>query len=387
MSAIRQAVMSFFTARDDASADGESYILDGLLATESSRDAEDGHRAVAGLRPLNLALQGGGAHGAFTWGVLDRLLEDGRGDVAAVSGTSAGAMNAVVLAAGLREGGAEEARARLESFWRGISEAARFSPLRSGSFQGGAFGEARGASASHIWFDVMSRLMSPYQFNPMDFNPLRKLLEQHVDFKKLKRHSPVHLHLSATDVADGKTRVFETGEMSADAVLASACLPHIQQAVKIGDRHYWDGGYSANPALMPLVRDGVASDTLLVQINPISEVGVPTSAQDIAARISRIVFNEPLRREVELIEHCREVANEGVAFGGRLRRRIRNHRFHHIEAAPFTEKLDHGSKLNPDWGLLSHLRDCGRGAAEDWLKRHFTSVGRVSTVDLGKKFA
>ncbi len=358
----------------------------GVFGGDRARAEGDGVGLAAGglsTKPLNLALQGGGAHGAFTWGVLDRLLEDGRCSFGSVSGTSAGAMNAVILADGLMEGGPEVARAKLEAFWRGISEAARFSPLRSGD----AFGESKSASASHVWFDVMTRLMSPYQFNPMDYNPLRDLLERSIDFKRLRRQSPVQLFVSATDVADGKTKVFETGELSVDAVLASACLPHIHQAVKVGRRYYWDGGYSSNPSLMPLVRDGVAADTLLVQINPITENTVPTDAQEIAARISRIVFNEPLRREVELIAQCREVANEGIAIGGRLRRRIRGHRFHHIEAASYTEKLGHGSKMSPDWGMLSHLFDCGRAAADGWLKKHYSSVGRRHTVDLTAKFA
>ncbi len=368
-------------------AESRPSFLGGLFAGDEEQFDEDGAGLNLGgqtTKPLNLALQGGGAHGAFTWGVLDRLLEDGRCDFGAVSGTSAGAMNAVILAAGLMEGGPEGAREKLEAFWRGISEAARFSPLQSG---GGAAGNGNGASASHVWFDVMTRLMSPYQFNPMDYNPMRDLLERSIDFKRLRRRSPVQLFISATDVADGKTKIFETGDLSADAVLASACLPHIQQAVKVGRRYYWDGGYSSNPCLMPLVRNSAAADSLLVQINPITENTVPTSAQEIAERISRIVFNEPLRREIELIEHCREMANEGIAFGGRLRRRIRGHRFHHIEGAAYTENLGHGSKMTPDWAMLSHLRDCGRTAGEAWLKKHYSSVGRCSTVDLAAKFA
>ena len=381
----------YATASASASAsatESRQSMLGELLVgdEDSSFDGRGAGGSAAGgqaTKPLNLALQGGGAHGAFTWGVLDRLLEDGRCRFGSVSGTSAGAMNAVLLAGGLMEGGADAARAKLEAFWRGISEAARFSPLRSGD----AFGESRSASASHVWFDVMTRLMSPYQFNPMDYNPLRDLLDRSVDFKRLRKRSPVQLFISATDVADGKTKVFNTGEMSTEAVLASACLPHIHQAVKVGRRYYWDGGYSSNPSLMPLVRDGVAADTLLVQINPISENTVPTDAQEIAARISRIVFNEPLRREIELIGHCREVANEGIAFGGRLRRRIRRHRFHHIEAGGYTENLGHGSKMSPDWRMLSHLFECGRNAAETWLDSHFASVGRRATVDLSKKFS
>ncbi len=390
MLVFRQLFSSYQDVRDPGppSAESRRTFLGGLLSGDNGLHVDDDVRRPAALgqstKPLNLALQGGGAHGAFTWGVLDRLLEDGRCAFGTVSGTSAGAMNAVVLAAGLMEGGPEAARAKLEAFWRGISAAARFSPLRSSS---GAFGEGQAPSATQVWFDVMTRLMSPYQFNPTDFNPLRDLLEHSVDFQRLRKRSPIQLVISATDVANGKTKVFTTAELSTDAVLASACLPQIHQAVKVGRRHYWDGGYSANPPLMPLVRDGIAADTLLVQINPITDTTIPTNAQDIAARISRIVFNEPLRREVELIAHCREVANEGIAFGGRLRRRIREHRFHHIEAARYTEKLGHGSKMTPDWKMLSHLFECGRSAADAWLTEHATSVGRCQTVDLAARFA
>ncbi len=390
MLVFRQFFSSYQDARQSESPAAESRrsFLGGWLGGDDGLDVGDEirHPATAGqsTKPLNLALQGGGAHGAFTWGVLDRLLEDGRCAFGSVSGTSAGAMNAVILAAGLMEGGPDTARAKLEAFWRGISEAARFSPLRSSS---SAFADNQSPSATHVWFDVMTRLMSPYQFNPTDYNPLRELLESSVDFKRLRKRSPIHLFISATDVADGKTRVFGTADLSTDAVLASACLPHIHQAVKVGRRYYWDGGYSSNPPLMPLVRDGAAADTLLVQINPITENTVPTNAQEIAARISRIVFNEPLRREVELIAQCREVATEGIAIGGRLRRRVREHRFHHIEAARYTEKLGHGSKMTPDWTMLSHLFQCGRSAAEAWLKKHASSVGRCQTVDLASKFA
>ena len=342
-------------------------------------------QAPAGVKPLNLALQGGGAHGAFTWGVLDRLLEDGRFRFGAVSGTSAGAMNAVILAAGLLDGGRDGARARLEAFWRAVGEAARFSPLRSSAFDRNGAAPRREFSASHMAFDMMTRWLSPYQFNPLDYNPLRDLLERSVDFKRLRRESRLQLYLSATDVADGKTRVFRTAELSIEAVLASACLPQMHRAVKVGRRHYWDGGYSANPALMPLVRDG-AADTLLVQINPTSEAALPTTAQGIAGRVNRIVFNEPLRREIELIAHGRALATEGFSIGGRLRGRLRRHRFHHIEAAKYTEDLGEASKMSPDWTLLAHLRDCGRAAADGWLRKHYRSVGRRATVDLAAKF-
>lgn len=335
---------------------------------------------------LNLALQGGGAHGAFTWGVLDRLLQDDRTRFASVSGTSAGAMNAAVLAAGLMEEGRDGARAKLEAFWRGVSEAARLSPLARhpldlrGDAQGGSW------STNHLAFDAITRYFSPYQLNPLDFNPLRDLLGELVNFKRLRRQSPLRLFIAATEVSSGEARIFETSEISIDAVLASACLPHLHKAVKVGRRYYWDGGYSANPAILPLVHGGLAEDTLLVQIDPTREAALPTKAPEILGRLNRIVFNAPLRREIELIEQSRALASEGLTIGGRQRRRVARHRFHHIEAARVTAGLDPASKLTPDWDFVCHLREAGRDAAETWLQTHVAMVGRRSTVDLAAKF-
>lgn len=343
------------------------------------------HRnARAGIRSINLALQGGGAHGAFTWGVLDRLLEDGRLRFDGISGTSAGAVNAVALAAGLTEGGPEGARTKLKEIWQAVSTFARYSPLQPHPLDLRSPTQNRDWSSNHVFFDLMTRLVSPYQFNPLDFNPLRTVLEHSIDFKRLRRESPVLLHIAATDVASGRARIFHIHEITADAVLASACLPHLHQAVKVGRRHYWDGGYSANPPILPLVAGCGAADTLIVQINPGSEPELPTDAQEIFRRLNRITFNVPLRREIELIERCRTLAADGFAIGGQLRRRIKRHRFHHIEAAKYTRGLGHSSKLHPDWNLLCHLCDGGRAAADTWLKKHIAAIGRDSTIDLAK---
>ena len=342
-------------------------------AAEAPRAPVTRARRPGPVKPLNLALQGGGAHGAFTWGVLDRLLEDGRTRFDGVSGTSAGAFNAVALAAGLMEDGPEGARAKLEALWRAAADAARFSPLRGGG-------------SSQVAFDVMTRVVSPYQFNPLDLNPLRALLEDAVDFSALRKASPIGLFIAATEVSSGKARIFETREISIDAVLASACLPQLHQAVKVGRHHYWDGGFSANPAILPVIEACETADTLIVQLNPDRDSELPTRAGEISARMMRLTFNLPFRREVETIERCRQVAREGLAFGGQLRRRVKRHRFHLIEAARYTRDLEEHSRLTPEWELLCHLRDCGRQAAENWLKRHHGSLGRRSTVDLAKKF-
>jgi len=347
--------------------------------------APDGAKAAAAeTKRLNLALQGGGAHGAFTWGVLDRLLEDGRIAFASVSGTSAGAMNAAVLAGGMMEGGAAAARAKLEDFWRAVAEAAHsYNPGRPHPLDPRP---APDSTTGLMLLDLLTRFVSPYQFNPLDFNPLREVLQGAIDFKRLRRESPIALHIAATEVASGKVRIFDTREISVEAVLASACLPQLHQAVKIGRHHYWDGGYSANPPLLPLLRAGRAEDTLIVQIDPTKDSELPTSAPAIIARLNRIAFNGPLRREVEMIEHIRHVASEGFAVGGTLRRRAKAHRFHHIAAGNLSRELGRASRLNPDMKMLTRLRDRGRAAAENWLKRHYRALGRESTVDLAAQF-
>ncbi|HAL47951.1 MAG: hypothetical protein CMM60_13360 [Rhodospirillaceae bacterium] len=332
-------------------------------------------------KPTNLALQGGGTHGAFTWGVLDKLLEDGRLDLDGVSGTSAGAINAVALAAGLMEGGREGARAKLEEIWRGVSDFARYHPLLSHPL---ATKDGDDSVAS-MALCVLTGVLSPYDLNPLDFNPLRDILDQSINFRQLRRKSPLQLYIAATDVATGRARIFETSEVSLDVVLASACLPSLYKAVKIRHQHFWDGGFSANPAILPLIRGGGAEDTLLVQINPTHVPGPPTKAQDILAQVNRITFNQPLLREIEIIKHSRWMARRSLVFGSRYGRRIKRHRFHLIEATRYTKDLGHVSKLTPDWELLSYLRDSGRTVADSWLRRNWTAIGRRSTVDLEAK--
>jgi len=345
-----------------------------------------GNRSAATqkVKQLNIALQGGGAHGAFTWGVLDGLLADGRIETVSLSGASAGAMNAVVMAAGLMDGGAAGAMAKLEAFWQAVSQIARtYSPPQRHPLDPRP---ASDGATGLMLLDLMTRLVSPYQFNPLDFNPLREVLQSTVDFKRLRRASPVSLYIAATEVASGRVRIFETREVSVDVVLASACLPHLHQAVKIGRTHYWDGGYSANPPLLPLLRSGRAEDTLIVQIDPASDPELPTSAQAIIARLNRIAFSGPLRREVETIEQIRHIASEGFAVGGTLRRRVKAHRFHHIAAGNLTRELGRASRLHPDLKSLNKLREKGRAAADTWLNRHFGAIGHDSTVDLAAQF-
>jgi NTE family protein len=330
-------------------------------------------------KALNLGLQGGGAHGAFTWGVLDALLaEDGlRFD--GVSGASAGAINAVALAAGLLEDGAAGARAKLAEVWQAIAATVPLPllPIPGLPVPG---------LADETVLGLVTRLVSPYQFNPFDFDPLRDVLMRTIDFAALQRRPPVHLHISATDIADGRPRVFTGSEITCDVVLASSTLPQLRQAIRIGQRHYWDGGYSANPPLLPLLFERDAADTLIILLDTADDADVPTSTGAIARRIGRLAFHAPLRREIEFIERWRELARRRVMFGSRRLKRLRQHRFHLIEAGEATAALDPVSKLVPDRRLLERLRDAGCAAGRVWLDRHAETLGVRSTVDLAARF-
>jgi NTE family protein len=325
-------------------------------------------------KPLNLGLQGGGAHGAFTWGVLDVLLEQDHLAFDGVSGASAGAINAVALAAGLMERGAEGARARLAEVWEAIAATvpAQLVPVAG--------------LPNETMLGLVMRVISPYQFNPFDYDPLRDILTRTIDFAGLQRHCPVHLHIAATDVADGKARIFTGPEITRDVVLASTCLPHLRQAIRIGERHYWDGGYSANPPILPLVLDREAADTLIVLVDSSAEPHVPTSASAITRRVGRLAFHAPLRREIEFVERWRELAGDGFTLGSRRLKRLRRHRFHLIEAGDATVGLDPVSKLVPERSMLENLRDAGRVAAQAWVDRYTGALGTRSTVDLAARF-
>ena len=327
-------------------------------------------------RHLNLALQGGGAHGAFTWGVLDRLLDEEELEFTAIAGASAGAVNAVLVAAGLAEGGRAGAKAKLESFWNGLADIVG-GMLAHHSAYGGGFASA--LSPSRL-IDLTTRVLSPYEANPFGLNPLRELLARLVDFEKLRR-SPLRLHIAATEVANGRGRLFSTAEISLDVVLASACLPHLHHAVEIDGRHYWDGGYSANPPLLALAADRRVGDTLLVQLVPARRDRLPTQAIEIIDQVNNIVFAAPLRRDVEKIAMTRTHWRGRLLPFGRSAR-IARHRFHLIDAMEDLRAVGPGSRLIADWRTLKELRRRGRTAADAWLARHGGAIGRNATVDL-----
>jgi NTE family protein len=333
--------------------------------------------------PINLALQGGGAHGAFTWGVLDRLLEDERIDVEGISATSAGAMNACVLAYGMTLGGREGARAALANFWRRISHAAAFSPLQPTPFEKAISHRNLDFSAPFIFFDLLTRLFSPYQFNPLNFNPLRDVLLQTVDFEMLRKATcKVKLFLSATNVRTGKIKVFDNDEIGPDAVLASGCLPFLFQAVEIDGEHYWDGGYMGNPAIFPLIYHCDSRDVIVVHVNPIEREGLPTTAGEILNRLNEISFNSSLMREMRAISFVTDLIDDGDLKGRKMRRML----VHAIAADDVMGELSVSSKLNADWEFLTFLRDIGRDRADAWLKGNFEKLGSESSVDLRETY-
>ena len=349
---------------------------------EAKSTARASGRATA-VKSINLALQGGGAHGAFTWGVLDRLLEDERITVEGVSATSAGAMNATVLAYGLAEGGREGAKRALANFWRRIAHAASTGPLQPTLWDRMTGNRALENSPAFIAFDLISRLLSPYQFNPWNYNPLRQVLEQSVDFDVLRsEHSQVKLYLSATNVRTGRVKVFDRTELCVDAVLASGCLPFMFQAIEIDGEAYWDGGYMGNPAIFPLIYGCGSRDVVVVHINPMERPEIPKTAMEILNRINEISFNSSLLREMRAIGFVTKLIDEGSACGKELKRML----IHAISADDVMTRLGAASKLNAGWEFLTDLREAGRQRADAWLIEHFEQLGKESTVDLAAEY-
>jgi NTE family protein len=325
---------------------------------------------------VDLALQGGGSHGAFTWGVLDRLLEEPWLGIEGISGTSAGAMNAAVLVDGYVRDGAAGARTALEDFWRRVSEAARFSPFRRGPLDVALGRWTLDSSPIYVTMDIMSRLLSPYDLNPMGNNPLRAILAETIDFERLAQ-APIKLFITATNVRTGRGHVFKNNAITPDVLLASACLPTMFQAIEIDGEPYWDGGYSGNPTITPLVQECKSQDTILVQINPVEREGRPRSASEIMNRLNEVSFNAVLLKELRMIAVLRQVANPGNSEGAQWA----SMRIHRIASEMITE-LGASSKLNAEWEFFSLLHDEGRKAAQVFLEMHASDLGRRSTLDL-----
>jgi NTE family protein len=348
-----------------------------MIAKNGKRRGNDAHKPVA------LALQGGGMHGAFTWGVLDRLLEDGRLAIEGVSATSADAMNAAVLAYGLLQDGEDGARRALHEFWHAVSDSAqRYNPLRWMPWLKGTHSFGLDHSPLYAFADMMLRILSPYQFNPHNLNPLREVLESQVDFAALRQQCPIHLYLCATNVETGKIRIFSGEDICAEAVLASACVPTLFQAITIDGQHYWDGGYMGNPAIFPLIYHCNTHDVVIVHVNPLVRPGVPTTAADILNRINEISFNSSLMREMRAIAFVTELIQQGKVDRDEMKEML----IHSIRSDEAMCTLSVSSKYNADWDFLCELRDKGRREAETWLANNYRNVGQRSSIDIRKEF-
>ena len=327
-------------------------------------------------KTIHLALQGGGAHGAFTWGVLDALLADGRLDFAGISGTSAGAVNAVALAHGWATALADKgdpyegARATLTKVWNEVmalgaasESTSRLTKLMMGALPG-----------------AFTRF-SPYQTNPLDINPLRQLIEREIDFERLQKLKSPRLFIAATDVETGRAEIFSGRRVTAQAVMASACLPQLFQAPEIDGKTYWDGGYSANPALGPLVEMGETSDILLVQINPLKRAGKITTAAEITDRTNDLTFNASLIAQMRSIALLNEMVARGMVGEG-----LKPLHMHRIDGGQALADMPAASKISPQRATLEKLFELGQYCAERWLKKHWSAVGEKSSVNLKRDY-
>ncbi len=333
-------------------------------------------------KTINLALQGGGAHGAFTWGVLDRLLEDGRLRFEAASGTSAGAMNAVVLASGLMNGGHAGAREALAAFWTALAGG-----MPAAATVVSADGQSVTLAPAFRRMLRWANYFSPEQLNPFDHNPLRDIVNAQIDFERLRAHSPVKLFVATTNANSGKLRLFHTHELSAETILASACLPTVHRAVEIDGEPYWDGGYSANPAVFPLFYETRSRDILLVLLSPLKHKQTPSSIQDINERVLEFAFTATFLREMRMFAHLRDYVKGRARFPiGRFERRVANTNFHIIDAQEFMSDLTSESKLAVNLKFFETLKDLGRGHASAWLEQHYGRVGTASSVDISELF-
>jgi NTE family protein len=350
-------------------------LLNRALRREPSPPSADGKKRI------NLALQGGGAHGAFTWGVLDELLNDGRIEIEGVSGTSAGAVNAVMVADGLARGGPEEARKRLAEFWRAASRDGDWSKLNRVIADRLFSLIPIAVSPFQPWIDAMQRYLSPYDLNPLNINPLKDLIVRFVDFEAVRK-SNMQLFIAATKVRTGRLRVFSREEITPEAVMASAALPYVFKAVEIDGVPYWDGGYTANPPIYPFFRTTDTEDVLVVQINPAVRMETPHSSQEIVNRINEITFNASLIAEYRAIEFVRRLIDEGTLPRGLGEGQYRRINVHRIDLGFVGKKLTATSRLNIDFDFFEMLFRAGRRAARRFLDQHFDDIGVRSTIDL-----
>lgn len=330
-----------------------------------------------GKKVVSLAFQGGGAHGAFTWGVCDRLLEDPTFEIEGITGTSAGAMNATVLAYGHARGGNEGARTALDGFWHDVAKSARYSPYQRTPIDKMMGSWSLDNSPGYQIMDMVGRMFSPYDLNPLGANPLREVVEAHVDFGYLRDKATIKVFLNAVNVRSGKLRQFTNADLSVEAVLASGCLPFMFHAVEIDGEHYWDGGYCGNPALYPLIYHCNSPDILLVQINPLYRNELPRSARQILDRVNEISFNSSLMREMRAIKFVSDLIDQGkLSEEDYVKLHI------HMIASDALTNFGASSKLNAEIDFLETLKSLGRETADAWLKQNWDQVNVESTCDL-----
>lgn len=331
---------------------------------------------------VNIALQGGGAHGAFTWGVLDYLFEHDKLWIDAISGTSAGAMNTVAAAHGMHENGAIGARAKLRQFWEEISETGRASPIQRSWWAKATGSWSLETSPGYQWMNMAQRLASPYDLNPFNHNPLASVIDRVIDFDRVRRCTDMGVFISATNVESGRVKVFQREEITLESTLASACLPYMFKAVEIDGVPYWDGGYMGNPPLFPFFHGSPSNDIIIVQINPIRREGTPVRAAEIQNRINEITFNSALQHELRAIDFVRRLLDAGQLDEKKYKRM----NVHVLELWPQVAKLDASSKMNTEWEFLQFLHDTGRRIAKEWLDRNFDHIGVRSSVDMHGMF-
>jgi NTE family protein len=331
-----------------------------------------------GVKTVNLALQGGGSHGAYTWGVLDALLDEERVAIEGISGASAGAMNAVMLAAGYAKGGREGAKAELARFWATISHCGSLSPVKRTPYDVLMGNMGLGQNASYLGMSALSQMLSPYQSNPLGFNPLRELLTELVDFKALAKCKQIKLFICATNVRTGKPRIFTDGKITAESLAASACLPHLFQAVKIGRDYYWDGGFMGNPPLWPLIYETEARDIIILQTSPQTRNNLPRMVNEIAERSSEISFGASLSHELRAIAFVSKLLKQGKLPKGKYKDML----LHRIMSEAILDRYDAASKMNTERDFLEELRQAGYKTATRWLKAHWAEVGKKSSLNV-----
>lgn len=338
--------------------------------------------AVIESKKINLALQGGGAHGAYTWGVLDRVLEEPKLIIEGISGTSAGAMNAAMLVNGFMQGGNAGAKTMLHDFWKRISDCAAYSPLHKNPWERILTGWNMDLSPSYHYFDLMSRIFSPYELNPLDFNPMREIIEEVLDIDALSACSVIKLFIAATHVASGQARIFHCHEITVDVLMASACIPFLFKAVEIDGEEYWDGGYMGNPAIWPLLYNCTSEDVVLVQINPLHKFTMPRTASEIINRVNEITFNSSLTAEMRAIDFVSKLLSQGKLSNSEYK----DVKMHLIYSPEEMKSLNASSKMNADWDFFQYLKAIGHNAADIWLRDNWKDIGKKSTIDIHEKF-